>query len=316
MPSLLKGVERRVRTGFSVCAWRLLGRRRYFQAEAFLKRPDGSKGEGDLALKKVRLYEDGFVTLSSNRYAQAAGIALAAFRRDFEEAIRIYEAPGPSGGRIVRIDDQKRCWSWIADSGVIRLLYEDRGHPLYEGIFGKGHSLSQARGGAATLQDLYARYPFVQHLVEDPDLVSMARYANGGDSSPIAIQIERKVHSEKPDYSFLHFDTIRSTLKAYLYLTDVEEGCGPLAISKGSHHWKRHPLMLEEIMARRKTRFSPEEIRRYGISPPVPIHGKAGSLFCFTSNAIHSATDVAPGRERWSVHLYYYSLRRYSSDWS
>jgi len=87
-----------------------------------------------------------------------------------------------------------------------------------------------------------------------------------------------------------------------------------VAFSKGSHHWAASPTMLYDIMARRKTLFAPEDLERYGIRPFERVCGKAGSLFCFCSNAIHSATNVQPGRERWSLHLYYYGRRLWSSD--
>ena len=46
--------------------------------------------------------------------------------------------------------------------------------------------------------------------------------------------------------------------------------------------------------------------------PEVSCH--AGTLFCFTGNAVHTATNVEEGRERWTVQIYYYTNEKWLSD--
>ncbi len=315
MTLFLKSIQGKFRLGWSSWIWRRGGRQRYFKEEPILKFPDPSRAPGPVIYQKMQeLYERGYTVLDTEQYRKLAQAALSQFREEFQEPIRIYDDPNAGDRRIVRVDDRGWYWSGGTTSGVIRLIFEDRSHPDYRAVFGEDHAREMENKGVATVQDLCAPYPWMRELLEDKALCAMAAYANGGDTRPMAVQIERKTHSRKEAYNFLHFDTLSSTFKSYLYLTDVGEGTGPVSISPGSHHWKRYPLLLEDVMARKRSRFTLEDLERYGAAPLEPVNGSAGSLFCFTPNALHTATQVEPGRERWSIHLYYYSTRPYVSD--
>jgi hypothetical protein len=71
---------------------------------------------------------------------------------------------------------------------------------------------------------------------------------------------------------------------------------------------------LREVFANRRKDFTREDFARFGIEAMEPILAKAGSLLAFCSNAVHTASDVAPGKERWTLQFYYYGPRLWSTD--
>ena len=105
-----------------------------------------------------------------------------------------------------------------------------------------------------------------------------------------------------------------STFKNYVYLNNVDETNGALAISNGSHHWKLYPKLLEYLKVRKNKTFPLKYIKRLKIPPILPFFGEANKVFGFTGNAVHRATNVHKGKERWTIQIYYHSLLPWSTE--
>lgn len=311
MKALLQQVRGRVDAAYRAADWNLFGRAQYLAQPALVPAPDAKAGTAHRSF-----YQDGAVMLDGAPYASGIAPALQALRGDFAEAIGILNDPASKGKKIKRIDARRRQWQIGTESGFIRLLFEDRRHPAFARIFGDAYAQAQDEQRVATTEDLYAAHPFIRRVAEDASLAQLAGYGNGGDARPLVVQLERKTHTEAEGNSMkVHIDQVNGTFKAYLYLTNVlapEDGA--LELSKGSHHWKAYPVLLDEIMAKRRTKFTEAELPRFGVAPLSPVFGPAGSFFAFTSNLLHRATNVAPGRERWSVHFYYYATQPWSTE--
>mgnify|MGYP003132736335 FL=1 len=106
---------------------------------------------------------------------------------------------------------------------------------------------------------------------------------------------------------WLHFDR-NWCLKFFIYLTDVEEGCGafvcsPKSRQKGeslrSEAWKAGGN-YENVKNRIELDY-PELLEEY---PSEPVEGKAGTLIVFDTNTFHKGGLVEEEKERLVVRLH------------
>ena len=302
-------------SGYRYLNWHAIGKSRYLSQEPLLKRPAQDGHDRFVDSRKIEFYENGITICSQEEYIELAQRILPSVREEFAEAIQHFEA-----GIITRkVDSQGRFWYINTESGVIRLTYADLNHPSLAEYF-RPEIYGRATGsdlGATdhSIENLYQKYPEIKNLVEDPALSQVALLANDNDPNPLLIQFERKTHTTGDANNYIHYDIREGAFKAYLYLTDVvDELSGPIAVSKGSHHWAQYPRLLRDIGAKGKQQFSNRDVEPYGIQPFMPMLGNTGLLFCFSGNSIHKATDVAIGQERWSLHLYYHTPKEWSTD--
>src|SRR6202034_2973094 len=98
-------------------------------------------------------------------------------------------------------------------------------------------------------RDVLRERPALRALVESPQWLALVRYAGASALEPLNyIQtIFSHVRPGAPDpQTRLHADTFHSTVKAWLFLTDIEADGGPLTYVPGSHILTRRRLAWEK----------------------------------------------------------------------
>lgn len=101
---------------------------------------------------------------------------------------------------------------------------------------------------------------------------------------------------------YVHFDRLWR-FKFFLYLTDVEEGCGAFSAAPATHHrgleLRKNITSVakdyEDIKNRIDLDYPNEE---YNLEP---VYGKAGTMIVFTSDVFHKGGDIEEGKERMIV---------------
>jgi hypothetical protein len=109
---------------------------------------------------------------------------------------------------------------------------------------------------------------------------------------------------------WLHFDRWKS-LKAMVYLVDVDENNGPLSIVPQTHQ--------KSSLLRRNFKDLPYSIRPNRIEldypqyyqEPTKITGKAGTLILFNSDIFHGGGSINEGTERMLIRSHWYVDRRW-----
>ena len=192
----------------------------------------------------------------------------------------------------------------------------DPNHPLYTKMisnFYKGCDVPPY-----TISNGLSEFSYLKKILTQSSILNLVHYANFGDTNPLLIKIERKTYTfqeNKYNEHYIHADTInKSTFKYYVYLNDVDETNGAFAISKSSHHWKMYPKLLEYLKVRKNKTFPLKYIKRLKIPPILPFYGKANTVFGFSGNTLHRATNVHKGKERWTIQIYYYSQLLWSTE--
>lgn len=305
------GIKSALKNRIHFANWMLLGKERY-RSEAFLRRPSPSS-DAQLDRFKNDFYENGVAVVDGFKMSRPVESVLADLKKEFAPAIEKFNASLPEGKQMHYVDAEGRKWYVNAQEGLIQCQYDDPTHPLYAQINGEEKARQQKEKNVQTIATLFNRFPVFKEAVDTPHVVAINDYANGGYRQPLTIKLERKIKTLGEGYNQIHFDTYLSSVKAYLYLTDVDKERGAFAYSPGSHHWKLYPQMLHEIMGWQRKLFTEEDLGRYQIKPFSYASFPAGTLFSFTGNIIHSATDVTKD-ERWTVQYYYNTTHKWSTD--
>ena len=138
-----------------------------------------------------------------------------------------------------------------------------------------------------------ARLPAARDLVESPQWLGLLRYVGASALQPIVyIQtIFAQACAAPPDpQTALHSDTFHSSVKAWLFLTDVSQDDGPFVYVPGSHlvtrrrlAWERRASLTaahspDAQSAEGSLRISPEAVRRLGYGEP--------QRFCVPQNTL------------------------------
>jgi hypothetical protein len=306
--SLKTAIGRRV----DIVKWAMSGKAKYLAETPFLTKPQPT-GNAELDRCRKDFYEKGVAVTSGFAPSRSIPDLLQGIKNEFTEVIEIFDKSLPEGKRVDYVDGKRRQWYINAAEGVLQCLFDDPTHEQYNQVYNEKRAQLQKEKKFATVQDLLTQFPTLKEAIENPVVHGLAAYANDGYTRPVSIKLERKTLTTGANYNRIHFDTHLSTFKTYLYLTDVSLQSGAFAYAEGSHHWKMYPQMLFEVMAKKKKLFVKEDLERYGLKPFSYAALPAGSLFCFTGNIIHSATNVEVG-ERWSVQFYYYTSKMWSTD--
>ena len=97
----------------------------------------------------------------------------------------------------------------------------------------------------------------------------------------------------------LHSDTFHPSLKAWLFLTDVSDGQGPLTYVPGSHRLTPERIAWEQarsiaiaasdrLSQRGSLRVSPEELPALNLSPPIKFAVPANTLVVIDTCGFHA----------------------------
>ena len=114
--------------------------------------------------------------------------------------------------------------------------------------------------------------------------------------------------------NYLHFDRARS-FKVFVYLSDVDEGCGPFSIVEGSHNKGaelRRAFASEKHYEEKRNRIDIDypEIE-YNITP---ILGPAGTTILFDSDIFHKGGNVTENGFRCIIRSHWFGDARWRSS--
>src|SRR5216684_1023900 len=140
------------------------------------------------------------------------------------------------------------------------------------------------------------RVPAARLLLDLPQYRNLLRYAGSSAAAPmvyIQTVLAGAVPGPPDPAPDLHTDTFHPTVKAWLFLTDVEPDAMPFVYVPGSHRLTPQRLKWERAMAIAASRparearqseqkliraISPETLPELGLPPPQPISAPANSL--------------------------------------
>jgi hypothetical protein len=145
--------------------------------------------------------------------------------------------------------------------------------------------------------------PAVRRLLEAPAFQGITRYVNSFDVEPMFYlqTILTHTHQGPPDPQLkLHADTFQPSVKAWLFLTDVEERGAPFMFVPGSHRPTEARLAWEKAMSiavssdgerlsrRGSFRIEPADLPALGLPAPKALAAKANTLVVADTFGFHS----------------------------
>jgi hypothetical protein len=170
--------------------------------------------------------------------------------------------------------------------------------------------------------------PALRALVESPEWLALVRYVGASALEPLNYvqTIFSHVRPGKPDpQTNLHADTFHSTVKAWLFLTDVEPDGGPLTYVPGSHLLTRRRLAWERRASiaashhadyqhsRGSPRITVAELRRLGYREPHAFAVPANTLVVADTLGFHARGFSA--RPTTRVEIWAYGRRNPFLPW-
>ena len=163
-----------------------------------------------------------------------------------------------------------------------------------------------------------AAMPAVRQLIDLPAYRNLLHYAHSNRSQPIFYvqTILTHVRGETPDpQTLFHCDAFQPSVKAWLFLTDVEGDAAPFVYVPGSHRltperlaWERRMSLEAGQAANRQTmrgsfRIGVEELPALGLPPPKAFAVPANTLVVADMFGFHArgpSTTPAHRVEIWA----------------
>jgi Phytanoyl-CoA dioxygenase (PhyH) len=188
----------------------------------------------------------------------------------------------------------------------------------------RGPARDQAQGDTITRRIALDRLalshlPALRGVVESPEWLGPVRYVGSFMLEPILyIQtIFSQVLKGPPDpQTRLHADAFHSSVKAWFFLTDVQEDEGPLIYVPGSHQMTRRRLAWERRAsitaarspdfqsARGSLRITPEAARRLGLGEPKVFAVPQNTLVVADTLGFHARGVSARSSVRLEIWAY------------
>ena len=174
-----------------------------------------------------------------------------------------------------------------------------------------------------------AAIPEARRLLADRGWRGITRYASSFDSEPIAYlqTILAGRHDGPPDpQTSFHADTFHPSMKAWLFLTDVEERDGPFAYVPGSHRLTAARLAWEQaksvtaagsadrMSSRGSLRIQVAELADLGLPPPRSFPVPANTLVVADTYGFHARMPASHPSTR--VELWAYGRRSPFLPWT
>ena len=165
---------------------------------------------------------------------------------------------------------------------------------------------------------LLAAVPEARELLDHPVWRGLIRYAGSFDSEPLTyIQtiLAGRVEAAPDPQTHLHADTFHPTVKAWLFLTDVEEDEGAFCYVPGSHRltaerlaWEGARSMvaagLDRLSSRGSLRIARDELAALGLPAPRLFAVPANTLIVADTFGFHARGPSARPSTRVEVWAY------------
>jgi hypothetical protein len=148
-----------------------------------------------------------------------------------------------------------------------------------------------------------AKMPAVGKLLEAPVFQGIIRYVNSFNAEPMFYlqTILTHIHEGPPDPQLkLHADTFQPSVKAWLFLTDVEERTAPFMFVPGSHRptearlaWERAMSIAvssdgERLSRRGSFRIDPSDLAALNLPAPQAVAVRANTLVVADTFGFHA----------------------------
>ncbi|ACL62752.1 phytanoyl-CoA dioxygenase family protein [Methylobacterium nodulans] len=150
---------------------------------------------------------------------------------------------------------------------------------------------------------LLDQLPSLKQVCGSETWQGLIRYVGSRDSEPsmfLQAVLQQASDGEDDPQTVLHADTFHPTVKAWLFLTDVEEDSGPFTYVRGSHRltpqrleWERRMSLTAVSSADFETRqgsfrISEAELEDLGFQMPIPIAVPANTLVVADTFGFHA----------------------------
>ena len=232
------------------------------------------------------------------------------------------------------VSDQDR-YDFDRDGFVLKrdfLSPEDFSEVVAELAQPQGEVREMLQGHTATRRmaldaDTLKRMPVTKAVLQDQRWHGLLSYAGSFRCYPMNYLQTILAHVRKapPDpQTSLHSDTFHPTVKAWLFLTDVELEDGPFTYVPGSHRMNRrrlawlraqsvNALSLDSMSARGSFRVTADEVRRMGYAEPRAITVKKNTLVVADTAGFHARGESTHASTR--IEIWGYSRRNPFLPW-
>jgi hypothetical protein len=174
-------------------------------------------------------------------------------------------------------------------------------------LTGKFESRQHQQGDTVTRRvpigpELLGAVPELRDMLESKSLKSLLSYVASTRAAPLyyvqTISMGRVAGPPDPQLE-LHADTFHPSLKAWLFLTDVTDGQGPLTYVAGSHRltpkrlaWEKARSLAisksDRLSQRGSFRIAPDELPALGLPPPTRFAVSANTLVVIDTCGFHA----------------------------
>lgn len=165
------------------------------------------------------------------------------------------------------------------------------------------------------------KLPACAGVVNGEAFQNLVRYVSTYDAEPIVYiqtvfaQVDR---SATDPQTSVHADTFHPTMKAWLFLHDVEEDLGPFVYVPGSHRptkrrlaWERRMSVraskLDRLSSRGSFRVTADDLKRMHLPPPQKFAVPANTLVVADTSGFHARG--ASARPSTRVEIWAYARR-------
>jgi hypothetical protein len=167
----------------------------------------------------------------------------------------------------------------------------------------------------SSLDRQITNYPEICHFFDEPLFQSLFDSVTCGAGTFCEdVYMTKEIYSDErlARNGYLHFDR-NWGFKILVYLSDVEEGCGPFSVVPKTHllgkslrqlGWDKHKNF--EMIPNRADIDFPDVSHLLG--NVQPIYGKAGTVVIFDTDILHLGGVVELGKKRWII-------RSHSRSW-